>query len=177
MGNVSITIDGSNLLIDIPEKTGFYEIQKKSIPLTEVLVKHEANQLFINGDGSNYIFDNTDVIVPAGAIAEDKMDALLSLINIAVSSSTFGDNSSDDSIPANTSSVLLKTANTKRKEVIIVNNSDRVLWIRFESPAILDRGIKLNLNETHIEDRFRGAIYGIWDSGVTGTGQITEVNE
>lgn len=88
MGNVSITIEGNYTIIDVLTATPKYYIQKKSIPNEDIMIKANKvkDQLLINADGVNYVFENSEVSVPSGANAEAKMDALLTSIEASETS-------------------------------------------------------------------------------------------
>lgn len=94
---------------------------------------------------------------------------------IVVNPGRFGDTPDVSTVAASTSSVSLVSADTTRKQVIVVNNSNKILWISYVSPAVLGKGYPLDKNAILIEDVYRGAMYGIWESGVTGNAQVTDV--
>jgi hypothetical protein len=77
-------------------------------------------------------------------------------------------------ISASTSSVLLKTSNSNRKQITITNTSTKTLWICLFTPATSLTPFYLGKDETWIFDKWIGVIYGIWDTGATGSAHITE---
>lgn len=84
MGIVNITIEGAYAIIEITEKTNKgYDLQQKSIPNEEILITSDniENQLLINADGVNFIFENDEVLVPTGANSQAKMDSLLTSLS------------------------------------------------------------------------------------------------
>lgn len=89
----------------------------------------------------------------------------------------FGDTPDVTEVTASTASTALITSDATRKQVIIVNNSNQKMWISYVDPAALDKGFPLDKNDILIEDVYRGAMYGIWDTGVSGTAEITIVTE
>jgi len=69
-------------------------------------------------------------------------------------------------VDVGTSSTLIVSAHASTKYVLIVNNSDTVIYIRLGGAAALNQGIRLNPNGGAYEisstiNKYAGAIYGI----------------
>lgn len=91
----------------------------------------------------------------------------------------FGNTPSKYSVSQSASSVLLIAENLNRKEVIIRNDAQgkQILYVAYESPATTAEAIRLEKNDILIEDRYTGAVYGIWDAAGSGFARITEVEK
>jgi len=89
----------------------------------------------------------------------------------------FGNTQSTTTVVGSAISVLIKAASTTRKEIIIRNDTNKKMFICFFTPATTATPIFLNKDEIWVEDRWQGAIYAIWETGVTGNSYITEVYE
>ena len=87
-----------------------------------------------------------------------------------------GNNSNNISILASSSSALLVTADSQRLEAIILNNSNKRMWIKYGTTASIGEGIYLDSGEILIEDIYRGQIYSIWETGVSGTAEIITIS-
>jgi len=72
-------------------------------------------------------------------------------------------------------SVALVASNTNRLKVIIVNESNKSLWIRYVSPADEDVGIEIKAGDIWVEGDYTGVIYGSWDSGAKDGARVTEI--
>ena len=66
-------------------------------------------------------------------------------------------------------------ANTDRKEVIIYNTTGKKVWLFFGATAVFGKGIELLKDDVWIEDRYRGQITAIMDTGETGSIEVTDV--
>jgi hypothetical protein len=67
----------------------------------------------------------------------------------------------------NTSTLVL-AADIKRSYLLLINDSDEVMYVSFGQPAVLNTGIRLNANGGQFEmvdTVFQQAIYGICASG------------
>jgi len=102
---------------------------------------------------------------------------LIGVLNELKAQDTYTTNQSTTTVSASTSSVLLKAANSDRRQISITNTSIKTLWICFFNPATSNTPFFLNRDETWVFDRGKGIIYGIWDAGATGEAHITEENE
>jgi len=90
--------------------------------------------------------------------------------------SATGTLSSYATIPASTTSVLLISATAKRVQTIITNTSNKRLWISTTTPALTTVPRYLDKDETMFITTWRGAFYGIWDTGATsGSADIEEI--
>ena len=82
-GTVNITVEGNYTVVDITVATPKYSIQQKSIPNGEVKITSDEdnNQLLINADGVNYVFEDAQVLIPTGGNVTAKMDSLLASLD------------------------------------------------------------------------------------------------
>ena len=101
----------------------------------------------------------------------------LQKLNITATIDLSGGTGTETSVPQSATSVTLKAANANRKEIIIVNNSTKDMWISFTGTATVDKGIFLPKNQNvFIEDKYTGIISGIWTSAAGGgSAEITEI--
>ena len=66
-----------------------------------------------------------------------------------------------------TTSAVVKAANNDRKYLLLINDSDTVIYLKLGVAAVLNEGIRLNGNGSSYEiseskgDLYTGAIYGI----------------
>lgn len=89
-----------------------------------------------------------------------------------------GENANKSTVAQSTSSVQLAPVNTDRVEIIIKNNSQNKshkLYLSFGSAAVVGDAIELAQGDIYIEDKYTGAIFGIWDSAGSGDARIMEV--
>lgn len=86
----------------------------------------------------------------------------------------YADNTSQSTIAVSTSDILIKAANPLRKQLYVINHSTKIAWISRNSPAIVGQGIPLAKDEIYIEDIYRGAFHGIWETGASGTFTVIE---
>jgi hypothetical protein len=120
-----------------------------------------------------------DTLNTNGAI-ESKQDTMItSLQNIETNTAGtgLGDTGAASSVAVSITSVTLVAANSARREVIIRNDTNNVLYIAHGGTATLSSAVKLKKGDTYIEDKYTGIISGIWDSvGGGGNAQITEID-
>jgi hypothetical protein len=90
---------------------------------------------------------------------------LTQIITGIAGNNQYADNTIQLNGNANAASFLFANATTTRKQVIIVNKSTKKLWISRNNPAVVGEGIPLAKDEIYIEDVYRGALYGIFESG------------
>lgn len=76
-----------------------------------------------------------------------------------------------------TTNVTLKAANAARRRIIIWNDTDKALYLKFGATATTDDWTwKLNAGEAHPFDLYTGRIDGIWESGgSSGKARVTEL--
>ena len=120
----------------------------------------------------------TEATLAAIKAQTDKLTFVVDKLKVDASftgDSNFGDNSSTATVAQSATSVLLKAANTDRKELILHNNSNQSAWITFNSPAVVGKGFILRKNATAFLDKSRTDVYGIWTSGGSGDMQVTEI--
>jgi hypothetical protein len=87
-----------------------------------------------------------------------------------------GGNAVETFVDESQSSVLIIAANSERKKVIIINESKKSLYLRYQSPAIDKEGIQLNSGDYWIETEYIGNIYGIWSNGADKGARIIEIS-
>lgn len=85
------------------------------------------------------------------------------------SDSKFSNNSTETTGTVNAVSFTFAAADTTRKQLTVVNTSTKKLWVSRNNPAVVGVGIPLNKEEVYIEDIYRGALYGIYESGTGNT--------
>lgn len=90
---------------------------------------------------------------------------------------TKGDKENHATVTGSTSSVLLIAANATRKEVVIFNNSNKQMSICPFTPALANTGYIVPPKTGWVIDTTTLALYGIWESGVSGNAIIQEIYE
>ncbi len=78
-------------------------------------------------------------------------------------------------VPESQSSVLLSPSNVNRKKVIIVNESNRKMFMKFNSPAVVREGIVMAPGDVWVEQHYTGDIYGVWSNGANDGARIITV--
>ena len=72
------------------------------------------------------------------------------------------------SVTVGSTSTLIKSANASRKLLVLVNDSDVVLFLSLGSAAVMNQGIRLNANGGSIvlaNPIYTGDVYGICTAG------------
>jgi hypothetical protein len=79
--------------------------------------------------------------------------------------------------PGSTSNVTVLPANSARLKAIIVNDSNRIMYIKFSATASLtDWTRKLTTDESYeVPIEYTGIIDAIWPTGVVGDARVTEI--
>ena len=81
----------------------------------------------------------------------------------------------NSTVNVTTSSTTIKAANSDRLHLVVVNDSDVVIYLGVGAAAVLNQGIRLNANggayEINWSNLYTGAIYGI--HGGTGNKVVT----
>ena len=104
----------------------------------------------------------TDVSALATKVKQDEIIAALNGLSLS------GASASVVSISASTTSVLLAVSNSARKEVLIENNSDDVMYVKYGISATTSSySFTLKKFEVAIVDSYKGVIHAVW-GGVTG---------
>jgi hypothetical protein len=83
------------------------------------------------------------------------------------------------SIPASVTSVIIVSASMNRNEVMIYNNSNKNLYVRFGLTAATSTNFtaKLTSNSYYeVPGWYNGQITGIWDANATGAAQVTDLS-
>jgi predicted nucleic acid-binding Zn-ribbon protein len=74
-----------------------------------------------------------------------------------------------DGVTVGSSSTTILAANTNRKDAIIVNDSDQIIYLKRGTGAELNKGIRLNANggsyEINLNNLYKGIITGICTDG------------
>lgn len=86
------------------------------------------------------------------------------------------DTDDNTTVSAATVSTLIVSSNDDRVQVIITNNSNKRMWLKFTSPATTDTARFLDKDDSWIINSWNGDIYGIWDTGATGNCSIEELD-
>lgn len=91
------------------------------------------------------------------------------------SNNTFGDTPSVTTAALTDVSSTVLAANTDRKETIYYNDSNDVIWLFYGTPAVFGTGIPLFKQQQFTNERYRGQVTAIMDTGKTGNLQVTDV--
>lgn len=83
------------------------------------------------------------------------------------------------SVAANASSVTILAANSDRNGIVIVNDSDKILYLLFQGAAASSTVYTYKMVPGATVEHFgqkvyKGEIRGIWAAGPTGAARITE---
>lgn len=139
-------------------------------------------------DGQDqFVINYADFTTPSGASAEIVMDAITALFNggsgdASASNQTtminelkLGSTSDVSSVVSSATSVTLKAANSNRKSLHIVNDSTKILRIKYGSTASATSYThKLGVGDEIIITDYNGVVDGIWESA-NGNARITEI--
>ena len=90
-------------------------------------------------------------------------------------SSSYGDNATISTVALTDVSSTVVTANTDRKETVYYNDSNNLIWLYFGTPAVFGTGIPLVKQQQLVNERYRGQVTAIMDTGKTGNLQVTDV--
>ena len=91
--------------------------------------------------------------------------------------SKFGDNSNVSTKALTDESSIIRAASADNKEVFIANTTNETIWIFYGDTAVFGKGIPLSKGDILIEDRYRGKITAIMDTGKTGNIEVTSVTK
>lgn len=80
-------------------------------------------------------------------------------------------------VAASATSVLLIAASATRRQVTIRNTANKTLYLCMFTPATVATPFILAKDEVWVFPKWRGLIYGIWDTGATGNAYITQESE
>lgn len=163
---VSITAKGSDLKIDEGTETNYYpidDIQQRVVGTTV--------EFWLNGDLIKS-FSESEFTTPTGTAAEIG-DAISGLSTIA--SGTTSPTSNKTFIDESQSSVSLISSNSDRLRVVIINNSNKSMFLGFGVAAISDEGIELSSGDSWVDNVFSGEIFGIWGNAANNGATIEEV--
>lgn len=70
------------------------------------------------------------------------------------------------------SSVILTASDIERKKLIIINESNRNMFMSFNSPAIKSQGIVMAPGDMWVEEHYTGEVHGIWSNGANDGARI-----
>lgn len=148
-----------------------------SLPGWKTLLERLEN-IKINAQSVNLNTDDLEeLILETNSELQDIINQLQSIFLELISSNTFGQIITNNTIIASNISQLIISSNNDRKEVIIRNASSKIMYITFSNPATNQTAIFLNKDEIWIEDRYRGNIYAIFEPDVSGNAFIIEISE
>ena len=108
---------------------------------------------------------------------ESKQDTMITELQSIASNTDglgLGDTGTSTSVAVSATSVTLVAANADRKQVIIRNDTNKIMYIAHGSTATTSSAIKLKNNSVYFEDKYTGVISGIWSGTGTGNAQIIE---
>lgn len=131
----------------------------------------------ISGDLGNIQSELVSQTTELQQIETELQTANTTLTNIlsAVGGGAAG-TSVETTVTAATTSTLLLASEPTRSELYIRNNSSKDMWVHFGAgPAVVGKGILLSRQDALTDDIYTGAVYAIWDTGVTGSAEIIEV--
>jgi hypothetical protein len=112
----------------------------------------------------------------ASEATQELIRLLLVDLNLQASfNNAFGDNSASSVVPLTDVSAAVLAANTDRKETTYYNDSNSDLYLFFGTPAVFGVGIRLIRQQQYINDKYRGVVTAIMDTGKTGSLQVTDV--
>lgn len=115
----------------------------------------------------------TDLILPSGQHVGNNTNGMSGQVGLPVDPSK-SSIASLSGVSVAASSTQVVAANENRKEVVIVNDSDAVVYLGYGASAALNKGIRLNASGgALVEDRFKGAINAIAAS----SGKVVTVTE
>jgi hypothetical protein len=145
----------------------------------------EATQLLIKGvlDNIKAKTDNLDVALSTRATeatliqVRDYLDTVETKLQSIIDglTNTLWPTANNTNVSQSNISVTILSANTNRKEAVIRNDSNHILYLHRGATATTDSSIKLSKDDYFIEDKYNGIITGIWSSSGSGFARITEI--
>lgn len=90
---------------------------------------------------------------------------------------SLGSNQVTTIVAGSVTSVLLVSARAKRKEVIVRNDTNKKMYICPFTPATTATAIVLGAGQEWVLDKYDGAYYALWETGVTGNAYVTDFYE
>lgn len=135
-----------------------------------------------NETDGTVVFDYLDatgaVVVPPvpGDLVVCDATASLALILAELQAQGSGTSSTVTAIAINAANVTLQASNTSRKSLIIVNDSDQILYVKHGATAVVgtDYTWKVGIDETVVIADYTGIVDGIWAAGGSGNALVTE---
>lgn len=138
------------------------------------LITKSNEDLLLEAQNANTKLDTLNT----NGAKESKQDTMItSLSNIEANTSGLGMGTvgTQSTVSRSATSVTLLASNSSRNEAYIRNDSTTDLWVSLGATATVNKGIKLAKGDTLIEDKYTGAISGIWTSAGAGNAEIIEV--
>lgn len=134
-------------------------------------IRDFGDYIIISYDGDdNYLkILYTDVTVPANVSATDLREQIKSFLNIHIASKQLS-----TIVTSSATSVLIANANLGRKEIVIYNTGNKILYLCTYTPADFNTPYHIAHGERICIDKYNGALYGIWESNPNGFAHITE---
>lgn len=157
-----------------------------NIPAVSQAIMDESMPVVIASDQSPIPVTNTnlDVLLSTRASeatliqVRDYLDTvetkLQTIIDDIVLQNDWATTQATTTVAASVTSVLLIAANASRRQVTIRNTSSKNLYICMFTPATTATPFVLAKDDVWVFPKWRGLIYGIWDTGATGNAYITE---
>ena len=93
----------------------------------------------------------------------------------AIQENLLASNANNTVVALSVIEVLLIALNDARKSLILTNDTNRTLYVKYGSGVTsASFTYKLSKGDTLIESDYNGAVYGIWDSAGSGDAKISE---
>ena len=151
-------------VIDIVTDVVYYMVFDKDITSGVVTV------YYVDATGATVVPPNPSDLRVCNS--QETLDLILAELQAQGS----GTSSTVTAIAINAVSVTLQASNTSRKSLIIVNDSDQILYVKYGATAVVgtDYTWKVGIDETVVIADYTGIVEGIWAAGGSGNALVTE---
>jgi hypothetical protein len=151
-------------VIDIVTDVVYYMVFDKDITSGVVTV------YYVDATGATVVPPNPSDLRVCNS--QETLDLILAELQAQGS----GTSSTVTAIAINAASVTLQASNTSRKSLIIVNDSDQILYVKQGATAVIgtDYTWKVGIDETVVIADYTGIVDGIWAAGGSGNALVTE---
>ncbi len=151
-------------VIDIVTDVVYYMVFDKDITSGVVTV------YYVDATGATVVPPNPSDLRVCNS--QETLDLILAELQAQGS----GTSSTVTAIAINAVNVTLQASNTSRKSLIIVNDSDQILYVKHGATAVVgtDYTWKVGIDETVVIADYTGIVDGIWAAGGSGNALVTE---
>ena len=186
MASVQIVDDGSTVKVTVNGEVTNLDKSTLSISIAnDEMVMRDASKkiFFFHADVTVPVTANIEALRSAieafkdtaggGLATEAKQDSQIVELQAIKTELKRNANTTLSNVVSSITNVTLAAADADRKELIIVNDGNKNLFVKLGATAsITSYSIKLAKNETAVIDKYIGIVDGIWDV-VDGSARVT----